>query len=160
MTIDLQKFCSVKDDSRYFLHAPFSRGKYTYATNGHIVVRVARRDDVPEVDLAPKPESLFKEKPRGKFIPVPKCSAVSDLDCKKCEGTGARECNMGHDHECDKCEGTGKTTNHESMKVGPSHYQKRLLALIQGWEISPEPGMKAAWIRTDGADGLLIPTRV
>ena len=45
--IDLQQFCS-KDDTRPYICKPFSFGEFSYATNGHIIVRVARRADVEE----------------------------------------------------------------------------------------------------------------
>jgi len=44
---DLKKYCS-KDETRPYLHEPFSRGEWTYATNGHIAVRVPKLADVPE----------------------------------------------------------------------------------------------------------------
>ena len=42
MTIDLQPFCG-EDHDRWYLMKPLSFGDYTYATNGHIVIRVTRR---------------------------------------------------------------------------------------------------------------------
>ncbi len=48
--IDLKPFCG-DNDIRYYLNEPFSEGEFTYATNGHILIRVPRRDDVPEVSV-------------------------------------------------------------------------------------------------------------
>jgi hypothetical protein len=47
--IDLKPFCSRKRD---FLFAPFSVGDHTYATDAIICVRIQRRPDVPEADVA------------------------------------------------------------------------------------------------------------
>src|SRR3990167_7705159 len=50
--IDLQQFCS-KDKERPHLMTPFTIGDFSYATNGHIIVRVRRLDgiDPPSKDL-------------------------------------------------------------------------------------------------------------
>ena len=50
--IDLSHFCYTEDD-RPYLKNPWSRGDFTYATNGYVMVRVPRRADVPENDEAP-----------------------------------------------------------------------------------------------------------
>jgi hypothetical protein len=53
--IDLKPFCLNKRDAYYrqkvkqILTAPFSIGDHTYASNGHICVRIPRRPDVAEV---------------------------------------------------------------------------------------------------------------
>ena len=54
MDIDLQQFCST-DGTRWYLTKPFSMGEFSFATNGHILVRQPRRADVPDIDAkAPK----------------------------------------------------------------------------------------------------------
>lgn len=56
--IDLSHFCYTEDD-RSYLKQPWSRGDFTYATNGHIMVRVPRRSDVPENDKAPDADRVL-----------------------------------------------------------------------------------------------------
>ena len=55
---ELQAFCSDRDDIRYYLQKPWSDGVYTYASNGHIIVRVARLPDVPEEPKAPNAATI------------------------------------------------------------------------------------------------------
>lgn len=38
--VDLQSFCQIGDSYRSEIAEPFSHGAYTYATNGHIMIRV------------------------------------------------------------------------------------------------------------------------
>ncbi len=45
--LDLQKFCSV-DPCRYYLTRPFSFGEFSYASNGHVMIRIPRRSEIPE----------------------------------------------------------------------------------------------------------------
>jgi len=53
MTIDLKLFCDPNDPVRPWLGQPFSAGAWTYATDGHIAVRVPRLEDVAENPAAP-----------------------------------------------------------------------------------------------------------
>ena len=55
--IDLLKFCS-REGTRWNLRVPFSKGEYTYATDGHLAIRVARTD-APENLNAPDCERIF-----------------------------------------------------------------------------------------------------
>jgi hypothetical protein len=55
---DMKPFCST-DEIRPYLHNPFSRGDYSYATNGHIIVRVRKVAEISENDQAPDAGMLF-----------------------------------------------------------------------------------------------------
>ena len=57
LVVDLSHYCGDEDD-RPELSRPFSRGDYTYATNGHICVRIPRRADVPEIEGTPDASKL------------------------------------------------------------------------------------------------------
>ena len=54
----LKPFCG-DDPARPWLHAPFSRAEYTYATDGRIAVRVPRLPKVGESEKAPNAAVLF-----------------------------------------------------------------------------------------------------
>jgi hypothetical protein len=54
--IDLKPFCWPDNQ---LLSAPFSIGDHTYASNGHICVRIPRRPDVPEVKETPDTSRLY-----------------------------------------------------------------------------------------------------
>jgi hypothetical protein len=115
MTIDLLPFAGSAAN-----FAPFSRGEYSYATNGHIGVRVPRRDDIPENESAPKAENAFsKAEPLLRSIegasPIPALPPIETkrchvckgegkvVKCDDCDGQGFVECNLGHEHECEEC---------------------------------------------------------
>lgn len=116
--IDLKKFCA---DDRYQLSEPWSVDQYTYASNGHVLVRVARRDDAPEKENALNVAQLweaFDEK--ADFVGLPKTPAFTVtrclhcrgsgavVQCIECDGEGTLECDLGHDHECEECQGEGE----------------------------------------------------
>ena len=58
---DLKQFCTCTNDCRDFLRQPFSDAKYTYATNGHIMVRVPRILEAAEDNFAEKARELFEK---------------------------------------------------------------------------------------------------
>ena len=101
-TLSLEMFC---DPERPELARPFSIDAWTYASNGHILVRVPRRDDVGECkgDFAAKVLALMSaaasRKPR--YSPAPKFelpeSFEREEDCFDCSGTGKA-------HNCPACQ--------------------------------------------------------
>lgn len=124
--IDLQPFCSL-DETRASIVKPWSKGAYSYATNGHIIVRVPRSEDVPENKAAPETEQLFYRASVG-MSGAPRSQAPATEEpprktCDACEGTGKSkqcpedECEEGtvvftttrHSYEftCRECDGSG-----------------------------------------------------
>lgn len=95
---DLQKYCDRPD--RENIATPFSIGDFTYATNGHVIVRVPRLSDVPERGNAPKAEELFSKMEIGEYFPIPYVPAEKKENCPECEG-------LGYYTECPECEGSG-----------------------------------------------------
>ncbi|CAB4145126.1 hypothetical protein UFOVP891_9 [uncultured Caudovirales phage] len=155
--IDLAPFCATPLSLRFGIQEPWSSGEYTYATNGHIIVRVARRLEIPANRHSTNAEKLFDGmKNTGNWLRVPECAKPDDVECKWCDGTGVDE----EEEYCTACDGTGKTESLEGLVVGNANFQKKYLALIQGWEIVPIGANDPAWIRTDGADGILMPRRM
>lgn len=54
-TFDLSEFCdTAEDNDRPYLAAPFSRGAFTFATDGRILVRVPRREEIVGADGVPE----------------------------------------------------------------------------------------------------------
>jgi len=152
---ELCRFVADQDDPRYELHHPFSVGKWSYATNGHIAVRVPRLADVEVNRAAPNVEKLFAQTEQLEFVPVPVCESPPDVKCMLCDGSGLIQ--DGDDREdCSDCGATGKVECHDGLAVGNARFQKRYLAMIQNWEIAPN-GVTAAWIRNGEASGLLMP---
>lgn len=98
----LKPFC-CEDPDKEGICKPYSWGEYTFATNGHMQIRVPRLADVPENEKAPAIE--FKEsnfvgkhylKEPAEWLPVPAVTAIPQI-CSVCEGTGEAavcpECN-------------------------------------------------------------------
>src|SRR3990167_4377622 len=112
---DIQQFCAGDDHIRPYLRAPWSRGKYTYATNEYLMVRVPRLADVAENPEAPDAEKLLKETAIKKWMPVPACAMPEDEDCKYCGGTGVSPLRDEEDFDCDWCGGIGKARNCDGM---------------------------------------------
>ena len=88
--IDLQRFCANESDPRPYLRAPFKRGSWVYATNGHVCVRVPAESapDVAEVEKTPNAGALFEkhiEKRECEFLLMPK---IPDLI--RCGGCGGK----------------------------------------------------------------------
>ena len=163
----LKKFVS-QDDPRKYMRSPFTRGEWTYATNGHIAVRVPKIDGVeilPEKHL-PLLESLFQSVGGNDFIALPwmpppeECLLCSGTgiayECPECDGEGEFE-HGTHSYCCEECGGSGQVEYREKseiacricggtgvarykpMKVGGSHFDLFYLHLINGL-----PGAKFA----------------
>lgn len=138
----MQQFCIVGDFRSEKLGKPWSAGEWTYASNGHIMVRVKRLSDVPENPEAPNAEAIFaKASDSVKWLPVRKVEIPPDIECDECNGTGKIRVDCGN------------------VQVGHAHFQARYLAMIQGWEIAPDKFDSPAWIRNGSMDGLLMPIK-
>jgi hypothetical protein len=117
LTMTLEKFCDYDGSTgEPFLTRPFSIGQHTYATNGHIIVRVPLIETFgPPVNPPERLEEglgkVLKEPDRARYFkfPVEQIPPKSDdVECPICGGTG-------HEHECPdclcecwKCNGSGK----------------------------------------------------
>lgn len=120
--IDLKPFCASDYYHWTRLGRPWSAGSWTYATNGHIAIRVPRRADVAENPDAPeKIEDLFDRFVSESFRPLtarvppadpppcPECRGAGwVVRCPDCNGEGGHDCNCEYcDHHCDGCDGSG-----------------------------------------------------
>ena len=97
----LKIFCS-KDLRRPNRNSPYSRDGFTYATDGHILVRVKQLDSVtndqgPDVANILPQDFVFCE--NSIFHKLEKITAEKNK-CLTCEGTGVRK-------KCEDCEGKG-----------------------------------------------------
>lgn len=177
MSVDLLKFCS-KDESRFHLHSPFSKGQWTYATNGHLAIRVAHTD-VPENTKAPDCEKLFAtaiEKGEPPWVDLPPFK-LERKRCSDCKGTGFLDENgescsehSKDGYECENCEGGVIYSGRAIVKAekGDVVLAARYLDLLKDL-----PGIKIGVcgdeskridkpirFKFDGGDGLLMPIRM
>jgi len=161
--IDLQKYCST-DSNQPTLHHPFSGGDYSYATNGHVAIRIPRRDDIPERDGSPSIEKIFTDitsVSRYERVPAFEFQPVTH-ECDGCNGGwGVHDC---PDCRCerDDCDGTGKIEEQVSACFYGTFYNAKYLTWLR--ELGAELGIPATLdglfmpvpFRFDGGDGLLM----
>lgn len=167
--VDLKQFCS---EDRFGLLNPFSIGKFTYASNGHIMVRVPRRDDVQENSAAPSHEkveryfigfdpSLFQP---HQAIDIPENHVV----CLDCDGSGKEHHCKNCDFPCDSCDGSGVLVGQIgriSVCIGAAYFDAEYVRLIQSL-----PNLKVVVPSTkediampfsfDGGEGCLMPREI
>jgi hypothetical protein len=166
--IDLRPFCSTSSFRRALMN-PFSAGEHTYATNGHIAIRVSRRVDVPEVDDAPDLGKLFKEN-TDTFIPWRSLRKfarpeATGTECSVCHGRGrAHDC-PDCTCTCAECDGTGLEYNDISMFIGEHLFNVKyvwMLVNLPETEV-PESFAKDRYdpmpFRFTGGEGLLMGVR-
>jgi hypothetical protein len=163
--IDLKKFCST-DFTRLYLMKPFTIGNWTYATNGHICVRVPTMPEWPGPENEIKAPELFAA-PVTEFRPLPKIEFPppdEDDECESCDGRGS-------EHECPdclcickQCNGTGKEPPYSdvSVEIGNAIYAGKYIHLIRslpGVEIGPTHERDPMRFRFAGGEGCLMPRR-
>ncbi len=167
--LNLQDFCGdqAEPPERSWIHRPFSRGEFTYATNGHIMVRVPRQDAFPEVASGPALEKLddvlFAYKAD---FEAPSIDPPEAVLCGCCNGTGRVNAHDDCPHckcdsrPCDICDGTGKTPEVLPRKIGnvmfAGRYIRQLLAL-PGIEVprKPKSGQPMPFKFTGGIGALM-----
>jgi hypothetical protein len=167
--LDLQPFCST-DEARWYLTKPFSRDGFTWATNGHILVRVPLRGNIPDID-----KKFNQAKPiegietANFFTPhfnLPPAPSTSD-PCPKCEGRGSKHDCPECDCECETCDGRGDLDPERiiSTRIGATIYSLfyvRQMFSLPNVELSvaeAKPDEKPLLFRFDGGVGALMPMR-
>lgn len=103
MGIDLSKFCS-RDKKREAIKEPFSKGDWTYATDGYIAIRVPALPYILERKGAPDCERIFtKAEQDGPYVWVAVPEVKVEIEqCEYCDGTGIKDL-----LECGECDGDG-----------------------------------------------------
>lgn len=166
--LDLQPFCGT-EETQYYLMKPFSRDGFTWATDGCILIRVAQREGIPDIEQklnVSKPIENIDAKtfftPSFKLPPAP----TETGPCPSCEGRGyAHDC-PDCECECERCNAQG-TLDSEiliSTKVGGNFfslkYVRQVLSL-PGVEVSASADKNDAplFFRFDGGVGVLMPLR-
>lgn len=162
--IDLQPFCST-DPLRPYLQKPFSRGEWTYATNGHVLVRVPKVADIPEGETAAE-KVMTNIRPDadvshlGEFIlPEPE-----EIDCPTCEGRGTEhdcpDCECG----CDACDSSGRAWKKNSVSLRGAVFDARYLSFVTAL---PNLTFQTNCHKTapslfkfDGGEGVIMPMRI
>jgi hypothetical protein len=152
-TIDLQSFCA-KDDVRSYLMQPFVIDGYTYATNGHVIVRVrgAPGQEPSNPARAAAPRLFAVEYTDYELLP----EIPAPQTCPECHGGGEEyedECmySMCRDGEL-----------FQLMKVGAAWFDVRYLhriAQLPNVRISVVGRDAMAAFVFDGGEGRVMPCR-
>jgi hypothetical protein len=141
----LKQFCAPAGIDRDNLAKPFTIDEHTYATDGHILVRIPGRladppgpetENAANISKKAMADAVFGLNPQAKNILLPKYEAPMIL-CNKCDGQGktkAVECpscggrgeveldgpyNVEYGAECVICEGAGHVSLHYILSEFP-----------------------------------------
>lgn len=168
--MDLTKYCG-NDPFRPYLNKPFSHGDFSYATNGHIMVRVPRRDDIPEqtkegnwnAPMGALEGATFAPVPHK---PVPDIPAAKQVDCLSCDGRGREHECPRCKCQCEECGGTGKNMLHPkiSTTLRGGTFDLRYVAMVLDLPnvelmTNKADAEKPMLFKFDGGYGALMPMR-
>ena len=163
--IDLRPFCAKSFDFRDDLAKPFSRFGFTWATNGCIMVRVPRRDDVPEKEGAVKVATAFHTASLPELVPFVPVSPVQFVAaptkfCLHCTGRGKIHDCPACTCDCEGCGGSGRAPEMSCVSVGKGFIDRRyadLMLSLPGLEVKlPRRGDDSMGFRFEGGEGVLM----
>lgn len=161
--VALQPFCGDPEGwNGHKLGRPFSRGEFTYATDGKILIRVPRRADVPEREDAPAVERVLEQAAATAFRPVnkPELPTETRTECESCHGRGVEHDCPDCQCTCKECSGTGSVSAdaETSLSLGGAamslKYARRFLTLPGLMIADPCEGAGPLAFRFDGGDGM------
>ena len=166
-TINLEIFCHP---DRPELVRPFSIDTWTYATNGHVLVRVPRRDDVAENETAPNVARMFPDDaPKARYKPAPKFEIPRGLTARRNVSVAAApgKRTITGVQTVSAC-ATAATARERlpklvTVKIGRASFNSKYVSWLQqlpNLELDRVPrGFKPMRFRFDGGEGLLMPCR-
>lgn len=119
-TINLQQFCAPDFEEREHLRQPWVHKGLTYASNGHIIVRVPAGDPAAVFPhkTAESALKLFADAKKSEYIELPRFSKPAACDacrskgktmqaqCGDCGGKGTFR-HGRHDYDCLECDAAG-----------------------------------------------------
>ena len=159
MSVNLDLYCDR--ERRYPAHdisVPFSLNGHTYASDGHIAVRVPRRPDIPENKEAPNVEErLSWDFSRIKLGPMPEPELLPDR-CGWCGGRGKEHQCPSCCCECKYCKGSGALS--PRVRIGNVTFDAQYIEWLQaleGLEIGKPKPSDPLPFRFKGGEGLLMP---
>ena len=163
---NLQQFCST-DLFRPYLARPFTRNGFTWATNGHVIVRVAERADALPIEEDVNTEKVLDGIDAVTFykpsFKLPEGTDKNAAVCESCEGRGHLHDCPNCECECDECNATGRITPRYSTKIGSRFYSleyMRMILSLPNIELSivgdEEPKFSIMFFRFDGGVGAVM----
>ena len=169
--IDLEPFCG-KEGNRPYLHHPFSRDEFTFATDGRICVRVPRIAGIPERDKHEINPTNLPWDQTAEFSPLPELKLppqTTDMELCACYGGKIHDC-PDCECECENCDGRGETKvnsdDDKSIDILALPFGLRYVRLVTtlpnvqiakiAWPNDTVTGLR---FKFDGGDGLLMPLK-
>lgn len=130
--VDLTPFCASERFGGANMTRPFSRGEWTYATDGKVAARVPRRSDVPEYDDAPHIERVWPKEAALIFMPVVQTTLPDPeyAQCDICDGRGTQHDCPDCQCRCDQCDGEGRLETTASVAAGSALITRRVAELL------------------------------
>lgn len=129
--------------SAFYGPVPFTIGEYSYATDGHIMLRVRALDGATGEKTPKNPDKLFEKLfAEGPMLPasieLPE-EVISSKKCWECQGEGTinhSDCpTCSCEDKCEDCGGTGKTPISSDdglcVKIGGFFFGARLIRRIK-----------------------------
>ncbi len=165
--MNLQQFCS-RDEARPQLMKPWSIGEHTIATNGHIMIRVPRVDDVPENADAPPTHKVWARcDMQGEPLEVMQCAIPTPVmeTCMDCAGSKKKHVCPSCNCPCPDCDGTGEVEINQDTSVGffgvpiDLRYARMILALPKVRFFKPTGRENPLPFKFEGGDGCVMPLR-
>jgi len=170
--IDLQPFCNTRKNAKWTgTVAPFNQGSHAYATDSHILVRVAQRD-LPEPEGKVPNVLAMSWDVDGEWQPLPPVSSLVRANyCNDCGNTGK----VSPTVECPMCDclvpypGPGKDCRCCVLTLGGLAFGAGYLRKIEAlpgpveWLIAPSGGTEknnVLHFRFQGGRGMLMPVAV
>jgi hypothetical protein len=167
--IDLQPFCST-EAGRAYLTKPWTRDGFTWATNGHILVRIPARRGIKKNPMAPDAKRALECHREAEFAALPSVRWPDESPRRKCEICGGNGKDPEFETEpCFDCEGDGLAHGPlTSVLIRGVHFQVKYVRLIQSLpraEFASAPNQALANFRDtqpspfrfDGGVGALMP---
>lgn len=159
----LQPFCSTYE-GRPRLQKPFSRGEFTYATNGHILVRVPRLPEVAEDFDAPAVEVTFAAIDNAVALAPfpPALPEIKTVECGDCdeEGQAVHDC-PDCQCVCETCGGTHRYEPDTSISIAGAYfnlkYIRQIAALPHARFQVETPKDSPNYFEFDGGIGCVMP---
>ena len=159
--IEMQVFC---DPDRDGIRAPWSADGQTYASDGHICIRLPAQENIGARADAPNVASFFSDPAPGlQPLPVVDLPKPRVTRCEECEGRGTEhdcpECGC----KCDACDGYGHITQRVVVRFGKlliSGRDWRKLVYLPNTRVAAEPDRHGRLrFAFDGGDGVAMPMR-
>ena len=164
----LQTFCSV-ERYRVAIQKPWTRGEWTYATCGRIIVRVSAlsqiNDDMEAPNLTSFDFTMIEPFHLLDASQIPPQSAETK-ECPTCNGRGTEHDCPDCECECEECDGVGKVSIVSDWKTSLTMSGAlfwlglvRRLATLPNVRVPDKTTRNPTPFIFDGGDGLIMGLR-